>query len=128
MPTLAIYPNDGWHGFTASYPIAGSTWDYTFTCQGGVILTVVDIFVSGNRFEVTDNGVSIGVTSVSTHEGDQIFVDYDGALADDRWSRGIYFLGPGNHSINGSLYYTQLTQSASGGVRITPINGFIGIL
>ena len=71
---------------------------WTFTADpGGATLTVTDVFVSGDRFEVFDFGGSIGLTSApgSVDCGDDPAV----CLTTSGISSGIFALGAGPHSI-----------------------------
>lgn len=61
--------------------------------------TVVDGYLPGDRFAF--NG--LGTTSVPLSTGDDIGNDYSAALADARWSRGVFPLPPGNHVLDGTV-------------------------
>lgn len=66
---------------------------------GGALLTVVDAFLAGDRFEIFDFGVSLGRTSppVGNGEcGDDPLV----CLADPNVSHGLFALLGGPHSIS----------------------------
>ena len=63
-------------------------------------LTVTDAFLSGDQFSVYDNLAFLGLTSNPGSVGDQIGANYDGAVADARWSSGEWLLGAGSHSID----------------------------
>lgn len=65
---------------------------------GGAILRIVDGFLSGERFEVFDNLVSIGFTSVAA-AGVDCGDDPVLCLATAGVSSGIFNLGAGSHSI-----------------------------
>jgi hypothetical protein len=92
-----------WHTF--QFGGVGSSFNttYTFTLPGLGVLTVTDAFLSGDRFDVTDFGSSLGATSIPTSLDEQVNDDYDAAAADPRWSTGTYVLGPGSYSINGTV-------------------------
>ena len=73
---------------------------WTFTLASGDRLTVTDAFDSGDRFEVFDFGVSLGLTSLplspgSLNCGDDPVV----CLAANGMSIGLFALGAGDHSI-----------------------------
>ena len=92
----------GWA--TTSFGGAGSTVTptYEFTVASGEVhLTVTDAFLSGDRFDVTDFGSSIGLTSAPASSGVQIGSDYDSAAAGADWSTRVWRLGPGSYSISG---------------------------
>ncbi len=66
----------------------------------GALLTVVDAFASGDRFEIFDFGVLVGFTSLIPRGafsdcGD----DPVNCLADAVMSKGFFVLGPGSHSL-----------------------------
>jgi hypothetical protein len=85
-------------GCTATVPASIQTANSPWTFTGPAILSVLDLFLSIDRFEVFDNNVSLGLTSAPTLggvAGNNIVQ----ALADARYSRGIFALGDGNHSI-----------------------------
>lgn len=65
---------------------------------GGAILTIVDAFLAGDRFQIFDFGVSIGLTSVPIGRGD-CGDDPVPCLADPNMSRGFFALLAGIHSI-----------------------------
>jgi hypothetical protein len=76
---------------------AGSPFD--FTAIVAVTLIIVDLQLSFDRFQVFINGVDRGLTSSQT-EGGNVGLDPLAALADPRFSRGIYPLAPGFYSVN----------------------------
>lgn len=85
----------------------GTALSFSFTIAAGQIgtLTVVDAGFSGDRFTVTDNGSLLGVTSVAV-SGDSAgasTVDFDAALSNNDFSRAVFTLGAGSHSITGVL-------------------------
>jgi hypothetical protein len=71
---------------------------FTFNALGPVRLDVTDDFSKGDRFEVYDFGVSIGLTSlVPTVAGSE--VGPEPAFNDPTYSSGSFILGAGPHSI-----------------------------
>ncbi|HZO56331.1 MAG TPA: PEP-CTERM sorting domain-containing protein [Bryobacteraceae bacterium] len=71
---------------------------WTFVSPGMASLTVTDAFAAGDRFEVFDFGVSIGLTSApfgSADCGD----DPVPCLATPGISSGVFILAAGNHSL-----------------------------
>lgn len=86
-------------------PSSGTPTDFltappwTFTAATSVVLTVVDAFLGGDRFEVFDFGVSLGLTSdpiAGVDCGDDPAV----CLATPGISSGTFLLGAGNHSLS----------------------------
>ena len=84
-----------------------TTWD--FTCIVGCQLDVSDWAVISDMFEVFDNTVSIGLTSIvpswdvlgcaGSFDPACYTADPDAAWADSRYSQGTFNLGAGFHSI-----------------------------
>jgi hypothetical protein len=71
---------------------------WTFAGGAGAILTVIDAFLSGDRFEVFDFGVSLGLSSqpgIGSDCGDDPLI----CLADANMSRLQIELGAGPHSL-----------------------------
>ena len=72
---------------------------WTFTASGlGATLRITDVFDSGDRFEIFDFGVSLGLTSLPALDascGD----DPVPCFANAAMSTGLFFLASGNHSL-----------------------------
>jgi hypothetical protein len=89
-------------GCTATVPAsvnAGSApWEIILT--GPAVLTVLDLFLSVDRFEIFNNAGSIGQTSVPV-AGGTCGGDIACALADVNYSRGIFNLVAGSYSFTG---------------------------
>jgi len=130
----ATLPADGsWSGFSvdANLPPYSAGWiddngaalRFDFNIAAGFVgtLTVVDAGFSGDLFQVRD-GVSVlgstGAAVAGDPNGAITFDPWD-ALADARFSRGVFTLGAGAHSITGSA--TQFLADANG-----PLNATIG--
>lgn len=113
----------GWTEF--SFEGVGSSWSesFTFSILGDAWLAVTDAFLSGDRFEFFVNGVSVGLTSMPTTEGDQISSNFDTAFADPRWSSAELMLMAGNYEITGS---TILSPFGSGGAAIRLSSNSLG--
>src|SRR4051794_6304511 len=79
-----------------SLPAPDPAW--TFTLAAPASLIVVDGAFSGDQFNLTDFGVSLGNTSVPT-PGDFCGTDINPCLADPNISNGTFLLGAGPHSI-----------------------------
>lgn len=72
---------------------------WTFTAgAGGAIISVTDAFLKGDRFEIFDGASSLGVTSVPAATG-ACGPDPDPCFADPGVSTGVFWVGPGAHSI-----------------------------
>lgn len=88
--------------FAEFTPVAnpgGSPW--TFTLTDPTNLVVVDGFLSSDRFEAFNFGVSLGLTSlVAAGEGECAGGnDPLTCLADSRFSSGVFLLAPGNYQL-----------------------------
>jgi hypothetical protein len=97
-PPLTI--GGGWQQFNWHLSISPTNSDgaFTFTAASLVRLDVTDAHMDGDRFQVLDFGVSLGLTSVPTDDGSDTDSP-DAAFADLRWSSGTFLLGVGAHSI-----------------------------
>jgi hypothetical protein len=103
----------------------GSALDFTFTVAAGMhgVLTVVDAGFAGDSFTITNFGNVIGTTS-SVPAGQPVgatVLDYDDALANPAYSRGVFTLAPGSYSISGSLLQSVFGDegATSGGLRLS---------
>jgi hypothetical protein len=91
-----------------------------FSFDGPATLTVVDGGFAGDAFQIFDNGVLLGQTSVASNSyPDSIVLDFDAALADPRYSRGVFQLGAGSHSITGCLRHRRWKIAV---LRSTPLS------
>jgi hypothetical protein len=103
IPATGCQPADPGGDFCA--PSSGTPTEFlpappwTFTADvGGATLTVTDVFVSGDQFEIFDFGTSIGLTSIPVAGldcGDDPVV----CLATPGMSNAIFALAAGPHSI-----------------------------
>lgn len=85
-------------------------------------LTVVDGGFAGDRFAVNANGTLLGLTGAAVDTQDvNVGLDFDAALADSRYSRGVFQLGAGSYTLTGLL-----AQSATDGGL--PLNTTVGAL
>ena len=120
---VSLAANGAWAGFTVdgNLPPYSLGWSddnaaplsFEFAIAPGFqgTLTVVDLVFSGDRFSVTHNGQLLGLTSVAVDGYDPVnpgVLDASTALAQPAFSRGVYMLGAGSHSITGALS-TSLT-------------------
>jgi hypothetical protein len=105
----------------------GSALTFNFTIATGFVgkLTVLDTGFSGDRFNVTNNGVLLGTTGAAV-DGDPngaAVIDADLALADSNFSRGVWTLNAGTHAITGVLSTSLINSfgplnSTAGGIRL----------
>ena len=90
-----------WYDFTYwSGPFApGAPGDWFF--DGPAVVTVVDLFTNGDRFQVLDYGTAIGVTSVPGVPFSFCGPDPDVCKLDPNFSKGSFFFdGGGTHKLN----------------------------
>ena len=78
-----------------------NTVPWTFTLAGTGSIFVLDLGDIGDRFEVFDNLISLGPTSAITTGNGTSPCGFDIACADgdSQYSRGLFALGAGSHSI-----------------------------
>jgi len=106
----------------------GSALSFQFTVNAGFVgtLTVVDTGFAGDRFSVSINGnpllpTSTAVNSYPTAIGQ---ADFDAALANADYSRGIFSLGAGTYTVTGALFASALDgagmalDATSGGLKV----------
>jgi len=109
----------------------GSAIAFDFTLSAPAILKVVDAGFSGDSFQVFDNGVALGYTSVGINnyvDGDTpTVIDFDTAWSQTNFSRGLFQLGAGSHHITGLLAVSALDaeglpfNATLGGVALTAV-------
>jgi len=89
----------GWQQFDwaagAPAPTSPSPWEWDSSI--GTFLTVTDCFIAGDRFDVSDWGTSLGLTSEPS--GTDWSSDPDFTSTDPRWSSRVYTMAPGSHSV-----------------------------
>jgi len=121
---VALTTNGQWNAFDVTPDVAisgGLEWiDITdgsalsFSFSGPAILTVVDAGFAGDRFQVFDNGNLVGQTSAAANSYPaSVGLNFDAALADGGYSRGVFVLGAGNHVITGELSQSALDDTGS---------------
>jgi hypothetical protein len=104
------------------------SFEFSLATQG--TLTVVDGAFAGDEFEVFNNGVSLGFTSISMDpDSTSVGTDFDAAFADHhRYSYAEFILGPGSYSITGLLTASALDidslpyNATVGAVRLNTIS------
>ena len=112
----------GWFDFGSGDPL-----QFTIDVAAGqqVMLTVVDAGWAGDRYQVFDNGQSLGLTSAVDANGNGLNVDlnFDAAFANSSFSRGFFFLGAGLHTITGLLTQASLDggNNTVGAISAAPV-------
>jgi hypothetical protein len=101
--------------------ILAPTPAWTITLPTGGELIVTDAFLPGDRFELSNNGVTLGDTSVPTTHGTTCTNDITACLTDSDFSSGIFVLPAGFDTITGVALvspfvsggaYFEVTQAA----------------
>jgi hypothetical protein len=93
--TLATNPPDG----DPIVQVVDGPW--TITTTGPTVLIVLDLFESVDQFEIFDNLILLGQTSIPT-DGGTCGSDITCSLGDARYSRAEFLLAAGNHSFTGA--------------------------
>lgn len=108
-------------------PGFGSPLSFTFTINTGFTgkLTVVDGSFAGDMFKVMNFGALLGNTSsvpvTEYASAPDAGYDFDSALGNASFSRGVFTLGAGSYRIGGSLVQSVLLAGA-------PLNSTVGAL
>lgn len=103
----------------------GSSLSFNFTIETGRtgFLTVVDAGFSGDEFSIMLNGAALANTSAAINSyPDSLGLDFDAALTDARFSRGVYALGAGTYTVTGALARSALDDTG------TALNATVGAL
>jgi hypothetical protein len=135
--TVAVTPDGVWHQFDVDGDLYGSLdWvnvaadaaiSFNLVNSAPAYLTVVDGAFAGDRFEVFDNGISLGFTSAVAAASDGTSLhDFDAALADSRYSFATFLLGVGSHQITGLLSQPALVDGDAlnatlGALKVAPV-------
>lgn len=139
--TVSLAPDSTWHAFDVSdvlsadqglgwfdiNSLTGEALEFTIDVPTGqgIMLTVADAGFAGDRFEIFDNGISLGQTSAVPADGAgaDVGLNFDAALANTSFSRGFFFLGAGSHSITGLLSQSAIDaiNSTVGAISATPV-------
>ena len=107
-----------------------ATTPWTFSGPGNLL--VLDLFLSGDQYEVFDNNVSLGLTS--TPPGTEIqcglpaLADITCSINSPEFSRRNYSLGAGAHSITINYMRTTSVNHSGGALQLSPVPEPAGIL
>lgn len=105
----AMTAQDGGLGWIDTDTGLAQTFEFSVPTGFTATLTVVDGGFAGDVFGLLLGGVSLGNTSAVASTADTALgVDFDAALADGRFSRGVFTLQAGSYTLGGLLL-----QSAS---------------
>lgn len=101
----------------------GSALSFTFNLSDPTYLVVVDAGFGGDRFSVFDNGSLLGSTTGGTDTYPlSVSTNFDAAYADASYSKGLFLLGVGSHTITGVLSRSALDDVGS------PFNATVGAI
>lgn len=122
-PDLALDGGLGWIDIAD-----GSALSFQFTVNAGSVaqLTVVDTGFSGDRFSVSVNGIAQAPTTAAANSYPVAIgqADFDTALGNADYSRGLYLLGAGTYTVTGTLLSSALDgtgaplNATSGGLKV----------
>lgn len=111
-PDLALDGELGWIDI-----VDGSALSFQFSVITGFVaqLTVVDTGFSGDRFSVSVNGVAQSPTTVAVNSYPFAIgqADFDTALGNADYSRGLYLLSAGTYTVTGTLLASVLDDTGS---------------
>ena len=149
--TVELLANDNWNEFIvndefstaqgvewidmndSNAPGYGSALTYQFTIANGFTghLSVVDGGVTGDNFQIFNNGQSMGFTSNTTNII-QLSNDFTANLTNANFSSGVFVLNDGTYNISGALYSTlQLFNATNGALKLhvapVPLPGAFGL-
>jgi hypothetical protein len=98
-PPLPV--DGGWTAFNWSEGVGSfnNEGPFTFSTAVPAYVSVTDAYVDGDRFEVFDNGLSLGVTSEPVDDGSYGGFSPDCVYLDPRLSSGQFLVGAGDHAI-----------------------------
>ena len=138
--TAVVNTDGSWNQFDVSRDLAangglgwidiadGSALSFQFTVASGFVgtLTVVDTGFSGDRFGVSVNGSLAQSTSAAINSYPSALgqADFEQALANTDYSRGVYTLAAGSYTITGNLSASALDgdgialDATSGGLKV----------
>jgi PEP-CTERM motif len=96
---------------------------WTFVGPGNLL--VLDLFLSGDQYEVFDNNVSLGLTSAvpgtEVQCGLPALADITCSLNSALFSRGNYQMGAGSHSITVNYIRTTSVNHSGAAIQLTAV-------
>ena len=115
---------------TTQNPVADktNTVPWTFTLAGTGSIFVLDLGAIGDQFQIFDNLISLGLTSAITAGDGTNPCGFDIACAngDSRYSRGLFALGSGFHSITIDVIQNAAGSTAGQAVfQVTPVSASV---
>jgi hypothetical protein len=104
---------------TTTNPVASAALAPPWTFSGAATVTILDLFLSGDTFELFDNLVSVGVSSLPTVDG-ECGNNIGCALGDFSYSRLVVDLGPGTHSLTINNVASATAGGGAAVFRVAP--------
>jgi hypothetical protein len=97
--------------------LSANPLEFDFTLSGPAFLKVTDAFYTGDRFDITINGVDQGPTSPRTF--DVVYTDsFDSAFHNPSFSSAYYYLPDGSYTVTG-LAINSPYGSGAGGIELS---------
>ena len=130
MPSIsradAISVGDGWHSFswTGGPNVTQTESAFTFTSGAAVTVKVTDAYISGDRFQLFDNGSLVGTTSQLN--GPTPWTDNPDVAFAGLFSKGAFTLGAGSHSL--VLKNIQIPSGYDSGAGFFRVDGNGGVV
>lgn len=93
---------------------------WTFASATAVVLTITDVFLAGDIFQVSDNGGFVGSTN-AVPLGSSCGVNPDACLANPNFSHGTFLLSAGSHSITVGVAPAQILGEGFFRVDAAPV-------
>jgi hypothetical protein len=118
----------GWTGFAFQGVGTSAYHSFSFTLVGQAVLSVVDGFFAGDRFDVISNGVSQGMTSLPVAGATNLASNWDAAFANPNYSKGTFNFGPGSYTV--SLLVTDRSPGTTdhlGAIRLDSIAAVVPV-
>lgn len=104
---------------TVSNTVALDSPPWTFTASSPVLLTLTDVHLSGDRFDVFDSGTLLGSTPTVGIGRINCGFDPNGCLADPNFSHATLELAAGSHSLTVFVHPAEL--NVEGFFRLDPV-------
>lgn len=110
----ALTARDGGLGWIDTDTGLAQTFEFSVPVGFVGRLTVVDGGFAGDTFALSLGGQALGSTSaVPAAAGDSLGVDFDAALADGGYSRGVFTLQAGSYTLGGRLLQSAVLDGVA---------------
>jgi hypothetical protein len=115
--TLNLGLGTGWNVFAFKGAGQSAYNKYSFTVAADAILTLVDGYLSGDRFQVFVDNVSRGLSSLPVNGGAKLGRKWDQALADPNFSKRTLYFTPGTYTLS-MLVVSRSAGADQGALRL----------